>query len=135
MPIVTIIAEDTENTERRVVYWTPSGKRPKTICGCDAPVRDELVKIIRVSKIYWIDRGDFPINDEKFKNYGQGLWKVKASSQLRLFGVKSGPDFVIVLCDRKKQDKDDPVIVEKARKLARLYADEQASLVTIKKDK
>ncbi len=131
MPISSVVAQDPKNTERRVVYWTPSGKSPKFLCDCPTPTRAELNKIAVIMRLYWLERGEFPRNPEKYKPLGNGLYEVKASSQLRLIGIYANgrTDFVIVLCVRKKKNKLDPADIGKALRLVDQYEKEQSAAV------
>ncbi len=131
MPISSVVAQDPNNTERRVVYWTPTGKRPKSLCDCPTPTLAELKKIAVIMRLYWLERGEFALNPEKYKPLGNGLYEVKASSQLRLIGIYANgrKDFVIVLCVRKKKNKLDPADIEKALRLVDQYEEEQSAAV------
>lgn len=104
-----------EGYGRRVRYWAArENELRKTLCNCPNIAQNDEKRILRYIK-YYLEKGHFPNNKEKFKKIQNkdGLYEIK-SYQMRLFGFFYRSEFIIVLCVQKKKDKHNPSDIKKA---------------------
>lgn len=100
MPITLLLALGTYG----VRFWSTQGKNFCLQAECPNVTRLEKEKFLTFIKGY-VQSGRFPINKEKFRPLGDGLFEIKPSSQLRVIGFFHGGDFIIIDCRRKKSDQ------------------------------
>ena len=109
------------------LWWPNDAHPPATLCGCPDVTPADAKKIAMVLKRH-ADNG-FPNNRTKFKPVEDQLYEIKPTDQLRLIGFfkPNEQHFVIIHCERKKQDDLPPPVVKKAKKLREKYYESQGN--------